>query len=232
MRWPIQFQLLFPMLLVVVLTIALASVVSAYFGGMNARHSEDESLRRVVATLTEARFPLVESVLRQMRGLSGDEFVLLDQRGAIQTSTVQLSPAELERLQDICSDQQSSELVAGPTITLGGHSLFEPACFRGVARSRLACRLIDRSLSQGALVGGDAAGGLSGDYCRCHCRCGRCACHHCVGPSLCSPDSAVEATGSRNRARRFSASAPFSPRRRNPRSCHLHQPDERTTGAV
>ena len=121
MRWPIQFQLLFPMLLVVVLTIVLASVVSAYFGGVNARHSEDESLRRVVATLTEARFPLVESVLRQMRGLSGDEFVLLDQRGAIQTSTVQLSPAELERLQDICSDQQSSELVAGPTITLGGH---------------------------------------------------------------------------------------------------------------
>ena len=37
MRWPIQFQLLFPTLLVVVLTIVLASAVSAYFGGMYAR---------------------------------------------------------------------------------------------------------------------------------------------------------------------------------------------------
>ncbi len=120
MRWPIQFQLLFPTLLVVVLTIALASVVSAYFGGVYARRSEDENLRRVVAALAETRFPLVESVLRQMRGLSGAEFVFLDQRGAIQASTLQLSPDELEQLQDTGSDQQSSELVAGPTITLGG----------------------------------------------------------------------------------------------------------------
>ena len=83
--------------------------------------SEDESLRRVVATLTETRFPLVEPVLRQMRGLSGDEFVLLDQRGAIQASTLPLSPDERERLQDFGRDRQSSELMAGPTITLGGH---------------------------------------------------------------------------------------------------------------
>ena len=57
MRWPIQFQLLLPMLTVVVLAIALASLGSAYFGGRRARQAQEESLRRVVATLTEARFP-------------------------------------------------------------------------------------------------------------------------------------------------------------------------------
>ena len=44
MRWPIQFQLLVPMLSVVVLAIALASLGSAYFGGRRARQAQEESL--------------------------------------------------------------------------------------------------------------------------------------------------------------------------------------------
>jgi signal transduction histidine kinase len=120
-RWPIRFQLLFPTLFVVVLTIILASVASAYFGSIYARRNENENLRRVVATLTQAPFPFVESVLRQMRGLSGDEFVLLDQAGRVHASTLQLSSNELEHLRGIGGDGQSNELVAGPTITLGGH---------------------------------------------------------------------------------------------------------------
>jgi hypothetical protein len=68
MRWPIQFQLLLPTLSVVVLAIVLASGVSAYFGGKRARQAQEESLRRVVTTLTEGQYPLLDSVLRQMSG--------------------------------------------------------------------------------------------------------------------------------------------------------------------
>lgn len=120
MRRPIQFQLLLPMLTVVVLAIALASLGSAYFGGMRAKQAQDESLRRVVATLTEAWFPLSESVLRQMSGLSGAEFVLLDQRDAIQASTLPLDADDLGQIRAIPDDSTSSNLAQRPTMSLAG----------------------------------------------------------------------------------------------------------------
>ena len=72
MRWPIQIQLLLPMLLVVVLAIVLSSGAGAYLGGARARQQEEE-LARVVDTLAQASFPLSQQVLRQMSGLSGAE---------------------------------------------------------------------------------------------------------------------------------------------------------------
>ena len=57
------------MLTVVVMAIVLAAAVSAYLGGKHARQAQDDNLRRVVATLSEANFPLSEPVLRQMSGL-------------------------------------------------------------------------------------------------------------------------------------------------------------------
>ena len=61
------------------------------FRGQRAGRTQEESLRRVVATLTEAKFPLIESVLRQMSGLSGAEFVLLDRSDSLQASTLLLA---------------------------------------------------------------------------------------------------------------------------------------------
>ena len=71
MRWSIQRQLLVPMLLVVVVASVLSSGVSAWIGSGWARHEESDRLARVVATLTDASFPLQESVLQKMAGLSG-----------------------------------------------------------------------------------------------------------------------------------------------------------------
>ena len=90
MRRPIQIQLLVPTLSVVVLAIVLASGASGYFGAMRQRQSQEESLRRVVATLTEGRFPLTETVLRQMSGLSGAEFVFLDTNQNVLAGTLPL----------------------------------------------------------------------------------------------------------------------------------------------
>ena len=71
MRRPIQIQLLLPFLSVVLLAIVLACVTIAYLGTTRARNQQEENLRRVVGTLTEAAFPLTDRVLRQMSGLSG-----------------------------------------------------------------------------------------------------------------------------------------------------------------
>jgi signal transduction histidine kinase len=120
MRWPIQFQLLLPTLSVVVLAIVLASGVSAYFGGRRARQAQEESLQRVVATLAEAKFPLSEPVLRQMSGLSGAEFVLLDQHNALQASTLRLNAEDLELLRQIRNEEPAGELTTRSPTSLGG----------------------------------------------------------------------------------------------------------------
>jgi signal transduction histidine kinase len=110
------------MLTVVVLAIALASAGSAYFGGRMARQAQEENLRRVVATLTEAPFPPSESVLRLMSGLSGAEFVLLDQHGAVQASTLVLTPDALRQLQTIRGDEPSHGLGGQPATLVAGRS--------------------------------------------------------------------------------------------------------------
>jgi signal transduction histidine kinase len=129
MRWPIQFQLLVPMLTVVVLAIALASLGSAYLGGRRARQAQEDSLRRVVVTLTEAWFPLSESVLRQMSGLSGAEFVLLDRRDKLQAGTLDLSRDDLDQLRHIHHEEPSSDLAGLPTSVIGGRSYLSRRVF-------------------------------------------------------------------------------------------------------
>jgi signal transduction histidine kinase len=120
MRWPIQFQLLVPILTVVVLAIALASLGSAYFVARRARQAQEDSLRRVVATLTEAPFPLSEYVLKLMSGLSGAEFVLLGRDGSLQATTLELSRDDLEQVRQIPSNQLSDDLRGRPTTSIAG----------------------------------------------------------------------------------------------------------------
>lgn len=98
MRWPIQVQLLLPMLCVVLLAIVLASGATAYWGSIWAHRQEEENVRRVVATLTEATFPLTEKVLRQASGLSGAEYAFLDQKSRVQRCTLRLAVSDEARL--------------------------------------------------------------------------------------------------------------------------------------
>ena len=122
MRWPIQIQLLLPMLLVVVLAIVLSSGAGAYLGGVRARHQQEEELARLVGTLTDASFPLSRRVLRQMTGLSGAEFVLLDNRGRPRDTTLALAEGELPPLGRIPAEPKPGGLAAGPRVSIGGRT--------------------------------------------------------------------------------------------------------------
>jgi len=101
MRYPIRIQLLVAMLSIVMLAIALATVTSVYLTVDGASRRQAGHLRRVVATITEARFPLTDSVLEQMRGLSGGEFVLLDESGEVVHSTIRPGDRDLALLRAI-----------------------------------------------------------------------------------------------------------------------------------
>ena len=98
MRRPIQVQLLFPMLSVVLLAIVLASGTSAYLDVREANRRQEKELARVVAALRDAPYPLSESILGTIRGLSGAEFVIFDADGRLKESTIALGPKEVELL--------------------------------------------------------------------------------------------------------------------------------------
>jgi signal transduction histidine kinase len=76
MRWSIRFQLLVPLLL---LLIGVAGI-TAWTAWASARHAWQQTeahVQSVARTLGEARFPLTQKVLEQARGLSGAEYVFV-----------------------------------------------------------------------------------------------------------------------------------------------------------
>ncbi len=116
MRWPIRAQLLLPMLLVVLLTIATASGAVAYWRFKQVRQRELDDLQRVTATLSDASFPLSQRVLKQISGLSGAEFAILDSAGQVLYATLHLSGEELRTARRAA--QQTGQQTG--TATLGG----------------------------------------------------------------------------------------------------------------
>lgn len=143
MRWPIQVQLLLPMLAVVVLAIALASAASGYLGAMRVRQAQEENLRRVVAAVMDAKYPLQDAaVLRLMRGLSGAEFVFLDSENRVQGDTIELSPGDLRRLADLPPLGDSAGLAASPSISLAGRAYLCQRLAVGPRKSAAAGSLV------------------------------------------------------------------------------------------
>jgi signal transduction histidine kinase len=86
-RWPIRYQIFVPFAALVLVAVASIAVTMALLAARRSADERIDQLHRVDSTLAEAGFPFTQSVLRQMRGLSGAEFVALDERGAIVMST-------------------------------------------------------------------------------------------------------------------------------------------------
>jgi signal transduction histidine kinase len=88
MRWPIRNQIFLPVATLLLVAIASIAVLLAAVAARHSSRERMERVERVVATLNDASFPFTENVLTKMRGLSGAEYVALDERGAIVTSTL------------------------------------------------------------------------------------------------------------------------------------------------
>ena len=122
MRWPIRFQLLVPVLLVVVLAVIAISVTSAWLAAAQARRQQEGNIQRLSRTIAGGSFPLTQSVLRQMRGLSGAEFVLLDYLGQVQGSTFALTDGQQELLRQLPTSQSRDGFSENPRIAIEGRS--------------------------------------------------------------------------------------------------------------
>lgn len=124
MRWPIRIQFLMVMLLIVIVAIVLASAASAYLAAAAAGQRKTEELDRIQKTLVQASFPLTESVLEQMAGLSGAEFVLLDADRRVIRGTIALDESDREILHAVPLAAAVGSVTEAFKIELGGRGYF------------------------------------------------------------------------------------------------------------
>ncbi len=87
MRWPIRNQIFFPFAAVLLAAVASIAVTMALLAARRGGLERVDQLHRVETALADASFPFTRPVLMKMSGLSGAEFVALDSRDGIVTST-------------------------------------------------------------------------------------------------------------------------------------------------
>jgi signal transduction histidine kinase len=120
MRWRIRYQLLAP-LLTLLLGVAGVSTWTAVASARRAWQQLDTRFRSIAHTLAESSFPLGEPILEQLKGLSEAEYLLVRSDGrrhaTFPAAAVQLPPAEV-----VVDDWQDLRL--GPSTTLSGEEYF------------------------------------------------------------------------------------------------------------
>lgn len=81
MRFSLRWQLVATFLAINVLTLAVVAVVDAWLAARRARFNIEQQLNELVATLSQANYPLGDQVLEQIEGLTGARFVLRSSKG-------------------------------------------------------------------------------------------------------------------------------------------------------
>lgn len=88
MRWSIRNQIMFPLLAVAIVSLTTVGAINAVLTEHRTRDQVEVQLRQVIGVLSTSSFPLTNTVLRQMRELSGAEFALADPAGAITATSL------------------------------------------------------------------------------------------------------------------------------------------------
>jgi signal transduction histidine kinase len=103
-------------------TLTVVSASNAYLSLRRARNQIVNQLRQVAVTLSDSNFPLTDGVLRDMRGLSGAEFVLTDRRGRVlAASSRHFATADLPDRQP---EAASVDAVFGTPLAVGRRRFF------------------------------------------------------------------------------------------------------------
>ncbi|HBO43108.1 MAG TPA: hypothetical protein DD670_04075, partial [Planctomycetaceae bacterium] len=124
MRWPIQIQLLLWMLAVVVFGIVAATLAGAYLAVDEASHRQLDDLHKACDTLARAQYPLSQTVLEHLSGLSGGQFALLDKRGQMVHGTIAVERADLEILRSIPEPSGDGLFSREHIVRIGGRDYF------------------------------------------------------------------------------------------------------------
>lgn len=105
MRWPIRNQILLPFVAIQFTSLAIIVASAAWIAVRQAEDDLNVRLTNVLATLEASTFPLTQTVLDQLRPLSGAEFVVLTADNRLKSSTLK---GVTDRLIDDIADEQSA----------------------------------------------------------------------------------------------------------------------------
>src|SRR6185369_4933440 len=120
MRWPIRNQILLPLLAVAIISLTAVGAINTVLTERRTREHVEQQVRQVIAVITNSSFPLTDSVLRQIRELSSEDYVLIDPAGTTVASTLPTTEPLPE--QTVTANIQDVQL--GPSVEVGGRWYF------------------------------------------------------------------------------------------------------------
>jgi len=99
MRWPLRYQILFPMAMLMIAVLVSVSSLNAYLSAQNTKQRIHQQISDVAETLKQASFPLTDAVLEQTHGLSGAEFAVVHHSGRLLATSIEdLVPPPLKQI--------------------------------------------------------------------------------------------------------------------------------------
>jgi len=119
MRWPLRNQIMLPMVGVMLAALVGVSALNAYLSGRRVKHQIERQLREVTGTLSESTFPLTETVLQQMRGLTGADFIVINDSETKNSGQVIATIVDAEALSFANSTPVQTQLQQTEELTLG-----------------------------------------------------------------------------------------------------------------
>lgn len=118
LRWPLKYQFFLPFAFLLAMAVATTALTSSYLSSQRATQEKILQSQRIINTLSSTRLPYSSNVLEQMRGLSGGHFIVVDEKGLILTSTLDLTaiPADWQIWQQPLSQPPTPAVIrAGNT---------------------------------------------------------------------------------------------------------------------
>jgi signal transduction histidine kinase len=120
MRWPIRNQIMYPLLAVALCSLAAVGAINALLTEHRTSQHIEAQIRGVIEVLTTSSFPLTDSVLRQMRDLTGADFVFRESSGM----TVATTLSDVGSLPDELAVSRIDDVALGPSARVGNRSYF------------------------------------------------------------------------------------------------------------
>lgn len=98
MRWTLHRQILWPLVLIQSAALALLALGAGGWSLYRLDRDVHQRLDELARTLEQSQYPLTESVLSQLRGLSGAEFIVADEADRLRVATLPDAAPLLEQL--------------------------------------------------------------------------------------------------------------------------------------
>ncbi|GIW78532.1 MAG: ATPase [Gemmatales bacterium] len=120
MRWSIRYQLLVPLVVLLVGVVAGISVWTAFSSVKRTREQIEERMRRSARVINGRDFPLTEQVLKMTKELSGADFLVVQKQGR-RVTTLETADDDTPAVAVI---DRPDDLVLGSRIEIGKESYF------------------------------------------------------------------------------------------------------------